>query len=95
VLPWNDVDAVEELLGKQGRELAAVILEPLPFSNIGGEEPQEGFIHALRRVTRRFGIPLLFDEVITSFRLGLGGAAAHYGVTPDLHIVAQDRADHG
>src|SRR5947208_2342680 len=68
-----------------GHDLAAVLLEPVPYSNIGGEEPDHEFLRALRELTWERGVLLVFDEVITGFRLGLGGAAAHFGVTPDLH----------
>jgi glutamate-1-semialdehyde 2,1-aminomutase len=67
-------------------DLAAVILEPIPFSNIGGVEPDPEFLRALRELTAQQGTLLVFDEVITGFRLGLGGAAAHFGFAPDLHI---------
>ena len=66
-------------------DLAAIILEPVPFSNIGGEEPDPEFLRALRELTWERGVLLIFDEVITGFRLGLGGAAAHFGFAPDLH----------
>src|SRR5439155_3337929 len=64
----------------------AVILEPMPFSNVGGEEPDHEFMRSLRELTWERGILLVFDEVITGFRLGLGGAAAHFGFAPDLHV---------
>ena len=85
VLPWNDIDQVAPLVREAADDLAAVILEPVPFSNIGGEEPDPEFLRALRELTWERGVLLVFDEVITGFRLGLGGAAAHFGVTPDLH----------
>ena len=77
--------------GRAGRprggadDLAAIILEPVPFSNLGGEEPDPEFLRALRELTWERGVLLIFDEVITGFRLGLGGAAAHFGFAPDLH----------
>jgi glutamate-1-semialdehyde 2,1-aminomutase len=85
VLPWNDVDAVAPLV-RQDDDLAAIILEPVPFSNVGGVEPDHEFLRALRELTRQRRILLIFDEVITGFRIGLGGAAAHFGITPDLHV---------
>ncbi len=85
VLPWADTDRAAWILRERGDDIAALILEPMPFSNIGGVEPDHGFIRALRELTAERGILLVFDEVITGFRLGLGGAAAHFGVTPDLH----------
>jgi glutamate-1-semialdehyde 2,1-aminomutase len=86
VLPWNDVDSLTRIVQDAAPELAAIILEPVPFSNLGGEEPEPELLHALRALTREHGILLVFDEVITGFRLGLGGAASHFGVTPDLHV---------
>ncbi len=86
VLPWNDADAVAPHVRSAAGELAAVICEPVPFSNIGGVEPDHEFLRALRELTRDRGILLIFDEVITGFRLGLGGAAEHFGFAPDLHV---------
>jgi glutamate-1-semialdehyde 2,1-aminomutase len=85
VLPWNDIDQVAPVVREAADDLAAVILEPVPFSNIGGEEPDHEFLRALRELTWERGVLLVFDEVITGFRLGLGGAAAHFGFAPDLH----------
>jgi glutamate-1-semialdehyde 2,1-aminomutase len=86
VLPWNDIDRVAPVVRDGGDSLAAIILEPVPFSNIGGVEPDPEFLRALRELTWQSGALLVFDEVITGFRLGLGGAAAHFGVVPDLHV---------
>jgi glutamate-1-semialdehyde 2,1-aminomutase len=85
VLPWNDSDALAQVVRETADDLAAIILEPVPFSNLGGEEPDHEFMRALRELTRQRGVLLIFDEVITGFRLGLGGAAAHFGFAPDLH----------
>jgi len=84
VLPWNDIDSVAPLV--RADELAAVICEPVPFSNIGGQEPDHEFMRALRELTRQHGILLIFDEVITGFRIAPGGAAQHFGFAPDLHV---------
>jgi len=81
--PYNDLRAVEEVVSVHGRDLAAVIVEPVA-GNMGCVLPASGFLEGLRDVTRRAGALLLFDEVITGFRLGLGGAQAQYRVTPDL-----------
>ncbi len=83
VVPYNDVDAFETALRKEKDELAAVIIEPV-IGNIGVVLPKEGFLEALRELTQRYGIILVFDEVITGFRLALGGAQEYYGVKPDL-----------
>ena len=85
VLPWNDIDLVAPVVRGAADDLAAIILEPVPFSNIGGVEPDPDFLRALRELTWERGVLLIFDEVITGFRLGLGGAAAHFGFAPDLH----------
>ncbi len=85
VLPWNDIDLVAPVVRDAADDLAAIILEPVPFSNLGGEEPDHEFLRALRELTWERGVLLVFDEVITGFRLGLGGAAAHFGFAPDLH----------
>ena len=85
VLPWNDIDQVAPVVRDAADDLAAIILEPVPFSNLGGEEPDPEFLRALRELTWERGVLLIFDEVITGFRLGLGGAAAHFGFAPDLH----------
>jgi glutamate-1-semialdehyde 2,1-aminomutase len=86
VLPWNDIDAVAPVVREQGNDLAAIILEPVPFSNLGGGEPDHEFMRALRELAWERGIVLIFDEVVTGFRIGLGGAAAHFGFAPDLHV---------
>ncbi len=86
VLPWNDIDVTAPVVRRNADELAAIILEPVPFSNIGGEEPDHEFMRSLRELTWERGILLIFDEVITGFRLALGGAAAHFGFAPDLHV---------
>jgi glutamate-1-semialdehyde 2,1-aminomutase len=85
VLPWNDIDVVAPVVRAVADDLAAIILEPVPFSNLGGEEPDPEFLRALRELTWERGVLLVFDEVITGFRLGIGGAAAHFGFAPDLH----------
>jgi glutamate-1-semialdehyde 2,1-aminomutase len=85
VLPWNDIDSVAMVVREAARDVAAIILEPVPFSNLGGEEPDPEFLRALRELTWERGVLLIFDEVITGFRIGLGGAAAHFGFAPDLH----------
>ena len=86
VLPWDDIDGVAPVVREAAGDVAAVVLEPVPFSNIGGVEPDREFLRALRELTAQYGILLVFDEVVTGFRLGLGGAAAHFGVRPDLHV---------
>jgi glutamate-1-semialdehyde 2,1-aminomutase len=82
-LPWNDIGAVEEAAARHGREIAALITEPI-LCNGGCLLPEPGYLEALREITARYGIVLIFDEVITGFRVALGGAQQRYGVTPDL-----------
>ena len=80
---YNDRDSVEQLFQAQGSEIAAVIVEPVA-ANMGVVLPEEGFLQFLRDITRQYGALLIFDEVITGFRLGLGGAHEYYHITPDL-----------
>jgi glutamate-1-semialdehyde 2,1-aminomutase len=84
-LPWNDLDAVRGAIARHGPEIAAVISEPV-MCNQGCIEPLPGFLQGLREICDTNGSALIFDEIITGFRLGLGGAQAHYGVTPDLAL---------
>ena len=79
--PFNDLDAVERLLA--ANEVAAVILEPV-VGNMGLVLPQPGFLEGLRELTSEHGALLVFDEVMTGFRVDPGGAQARYGMTPDL-----------
>ncbi|MYD11709.1 MAG: aminotransferase class III-fold pyridoxal phosphate-dependent enzyme [Chloroflexi bacterium] len=88
VLPFNDSAALEQLAAERGQEIAAVILEPIPH-NIGCVLPTDDFARALRRVCDEQGIVLIFDEVITGFRHGLGGYQQKLGVTPDLTTLAK------
>lgn len=83
VAPYNDVDGVKSLLRSRGREIAAVIVEPIA-GNMGVVPPAPGFLEMLREETSRAGSVLVFDEVITGFRVSLSGAQGRYGVLPDL-----------
>jgi len=85
VLPWNDLALAEQTLARRHQEIAAVITEPV-MCNSGCIEPAPGYLAGLRSLCDRFGIVLIFDEVITGFRLGLGGAQQYYGVIPDLAV---------
>ncbi len=82
-LPYNDLAAVEEVFQARGGEIAAVILEPVA-GNMGVVAPVEGFLEGLRRLCSHHGAVLIFDEVITGFRVARGGAQERFGVTPDL-----------
>lgn len=81
--PYNDLAAVEKLFAKHGNAIAAVIVEPVA-ANMGVVAPVQGFLSGLRRVTSRHGALLIFDEVITGFRLCYGSAQKIFGVEPDL-----------
>jgi glutamate-1-semialdehyde 2,1-aminomutase len=83
VAPFNDAEAVEEIFRVHGDRIAAVIIEPIA-ANMGLILPQEGFLARVAASARRHGALLVFDEVITGFRVGLGGAQELYGITPDL-----------
>jgi len=83
VLPYNDSFAVEEVLQKEGEEIAAVIVEPVA-ANMGVVPPKKGFLETLRELTAKAGSLLIFDEVITGFRLAYSGAQGFYGIEPDL-----------
>jgi len=82
-LPYNDAEAVERLLAEQGPSIAAVILEPVA-GNMGLVPPAPGFLQRLRDLTRAHGVLLIFDEVMTGFRVAPGGAQELYGIRPDL-----------
>lgn len=81
--PFNDLAAVEALFNQYGGDIAGIILEPVA-GNIGCVPPVEGYLAGLRRLCTQHNAMLIFDEVMTGFRVALGGAQAYYGVTPDL-----------
>ena len=81
--PWNDVAALERVLKQHGRELAAVITEPI-MANMGCILPRDGYLQRLRQLTRDCGALLILDEVVTGFRYARGGCQEYYGVQPDL-----------
>ena len=83
VLPFNDIEAVHQFFDTRGDEIACVIVEPVA-GNMNCVPPVPGFLEALRESCTRHGSVLIFDEVMTGFRVALGGAQAVYGVTPDL-----------
>ncbi|EHB62934.1 glutamate-1-semialdehyde 2,1-aminomutase [Paenibacillus lactis] len=82
-VPYNDLESVQLAFERFGEEIAAVIVEPVA-GNMGVVPPQEGFLAGLRKVTADYGSLLIFDEVMTGFRVGLNCAQGRYGVTPDL-----------
>ena len=81
--PYNDLDAVRALMSQVGKQVATIIVEPIA-GNMGVVPPAPGFLAGLREITNEHGALLIFDEVITGFRVGYGGAQAMFGVTPDL-----------
>ncbi len=81
--PYNDLDAVEDLFVHNGEQIAAVIVEPVA-ANMGLILPKPGFLEGLRALTAKYGSLLIFDEVITGFRVAYGGAQARWGIEPDL-----------
>ncbi|WP_210318375.1 aspartate aminotransferase family protein [Aureimonas endophytica] len=88
ILPWNDVEALREAIRVHGHEIAAVLTEPM-MCNTGCILPRPGYLEAMRELTAAAGILLIFDEVITGFRLGLAGAQGVFGITPDLSVFAK------
>jgi len=87
ILPWNDLELVKSTLEKN-KDIAAIITEPI-MCNKACILPKEGFLQGLRDLCDQHGIALIFDEVITGFRMSMGGAQSYYGITPDLSIFAK------
>lgn len=83
VLPYNDVEAIEAVFKKQGDQIAAVILEPIA-GNMNLIQPSKAFLNAIRSLTNQYGSVLIYDEVMTGFRVALGGAQSLQGIQPDL-----------
>lgn len=84
ILPYNEPDVAASLISDHADELAGVILEPVSAFGLGCVPAEPEFLQAMRRVTQEHDLPLIFDEVVTNLRLGLGGASEHFGITPDL-----------
>ena len=87
-LPWNNPDVFAQTMRDRGHEIAAVVMEPINC-NTGAIFPLPGYLEAVREITSARGVVLIFDEVITGFRVGLSGAQGLLGVTPDLAIFAK------
>ena len=86
VVPYNDLASVEKLVS--GGDIAAIIIEPVA-GNMGLVEPAPGYLEGLRAITAKFGTLLIFDEVMTGFRVAFGGAQARYNITPDLTTIGK------
>lgn len=82
-VPYNDRDAIQKIMEASGNEVACIIIEPVA-GNMGLVKPEPGFLDFLRNITEKFGALLIFDEVMTGFRVSLGGAQQLYGIKPDL-----------
>jgi glutamate-1-semialdehyde 2,1-aminomutase len=82
-VPFNDIEALKHVFQEKGSEIACVILEPVP-ANAGLYLPEPGFLEAIQKLCKEHGVLLIFDEVMTGFRLAPGGAQEIYGITPDL-----------
>src|SRR5205823_3897477 len=89
-LPFNDVDLVRQALEQNKNEIAAIILEPIP-ANAGLYFPTDDFLSILREECTRHGALLIFDEVMTGFRIARGGAQEIYGIKPDLTVRSEER----
>jgi len=88
VARWNDVGALERIFASHGERIAAVITEPI-LGNCGGIMPAPGYLERMRELTRQTGALLIFDEVLTGFRIGTGGAQELLGIDPDLTVMAK------
>jgi len=82
-MPYNDIDSIKKVMAEQGEKIAGIIVEPVA-GNMGLVPPRDGFLEALRDVADEYGSLLIFDEVMTGFRVALGGAQSLYGISPDL-----------
>jgi glutamate-1-semialdehyde 2,1-aminomutase len=88
ILPWNDTDALRDAILREGASIAAILTEPV-MCNTGCILPEPGYLEAMRELAHAHGIVLIYDEVITGFRLSFGGAQGLYGIRPDLTVFAK------
>ena len=82
-LPFNDIECIQKVMNEQGDQIACIIVEPVA-GNMGMVPPADGFLQSLRQLTEKHGALLIFDEVMTGFRVAMGGAQSRYGISPDL-----------
>ncbi len=87
VVEYNDIEDLQKTI-KKNKDIAGVIVEPI-LANMGLILPEKNFLSDLRKITRENGIPLIFDEVVTGFRVGPGGAQEHFGIKPDITTMAK------
>jgi len=83
ILPWNDLGALQNLLERYGDDIAGILMEPWPV-NIHGCKPEPGYLESMRELCTRHNVVMIFDEILTGFRLHIGGASEYFGVQPDL-----------
>ncbi|MBS0373730.1 MAG: glutamate-1-semialdehyde 2,1-aminomutase [Proteobacteria bacterium] len=88
ILPWNDLGALRAAIDREGDDIAAVLTEPV-MCNTGCILPEPGYLEGMRELTAARGIVLIYDEVITGFRISVAGAQGHYGIRPDLSVFAK------
>jgi glutamate-1-semialdehyde 2,1-aminomutase len=88
ILPWNDLDVLERTIEKRSNEIAAIITEPVSM-NYGVVPPEEGYLKGMRELTEEYGILMIMDEVVTGFRLAMGGAQEYFNVKADLATFAK------
>lgn len=88
MIEWNDLPGLESLFSRFADEIAAVIMEPVMVNNFGCR-PDPGYLEGVRKLCTEHGVVLIFDEVLTGFRIGLNGAQGHFGVIPDLTTLAK------
>lgn len=89
IIPFNDAEAASRIIDERRDDIAAVIVEPVAFSSGGGIAATPAYVQGLRAVTARHGIVLIFDEVVCAYRMGLAGAPAYLGATPDLATIGK------
>ena len=88
ILPWNDLKILEDVLKSNSSEIAAIITEPI-MCDSGPILPKKGYLQGIRELSKKYNVVLIFDEVITGFRVALGGAQEYYRITPDIAVFAK------
>jgi glutamate-1-semialdehyde 2,1-aminomutase len=87
-LPYNDIETIQKVMNEQGEKIACIIVEPVA-GNMGLVAPVDGFLNTLRELTEKAGSLLIFDEVMTGFRVAYGGAQSLYGISPDISTLGK------